>query len=121
MTRRSLLLLIAGAAALGGCASRRDTSNFMKSVNSIRPGTARGVVRDELGEPDEKRDGIVRVPMPPGPTENLLAVAPAGTQYQHWIYKHGDSHFHVFFTPSVRRPGGWDVAQVRSTPKTMVY
>ena len=98
------------------------TEDFLTKVNAIEPGTRMGVVREELGNPDELRRGFVQTRPEPGPDETLIELAPAGTRYEHWIYKRGDSHYHVFFTRGTR--GGdidWEVLAVRSTPKDAVY
>ena len=131
---RTLLVAIAVLAAGCGPRESRDragarveanppkTENFLTKVNAIRPGTPMPLVREELGRPDEIRHNRVAIRPEPGPAENLLEVAPAGTRYQHWVYKRGDSHFHVFFTRGAR--GGdvdWEVVAVRSTPKAEVY
>jgi hypothetical protein len=98
------------------------TEGFLTKVNAIRPGTPMPLVREELGKPDEVRHGRVAVRPEPGPAENLTRVVPAGTPYEHWVYKRGDSHFHVFFARGTR--GGdvdWEVVAVRSTPEVEVY
>ena len=97
------------------------TENFLTKVNAVRPGTPQTTVRDELGRPDEIRHGVLSVRTEPGPAELLADVAPPGTRYEHWVYKRGDSHYHVFFTRGTR--GGnvdWEVAAVRSTPRDAV-
>ena len=97
------------------------TENFLTKVNAVRPGTPQATVRDELGRPDEIRHGVLSVRPEPGPAELLADVAPPGTRYEQWVYKRGDSHYHVFFTRGTR--GGdvdWEVAAVRSTPKDAV-
>jgi hypothetical protein len=97
------------------------TENFLEKVNAIRPGTPAATVRKELGDPDELRRGQVELRPEPGPAEALVGLAPAGTQYEQWVYKRGDSHFYVFFTRGTR--GGdvdWEVLAVRSTPKVTV-
>jgi hypothetical protein len=97
------------------------TENFVAKVDAIKPGTHQDVVRHELGEPDAIRDGVVQTHPYRGPAERLIDVAPAGTRYHDWIYKRGDSHYHVFFTRDLH--GGdadWEVLAVRSTPKNAV-
>ena len=97
------------------------TENFLVKVNAIQPGTRQDVVRRELGEPDEVRDGVIDAHADRGPGERLVDAAPVGTRYREWVYKRGDSHYHVFFTRGTR--GGtidWEVLTVRSTPKTAV-
>jgi hypothetical protein len=98
------------------------TENFVVKVNAIQPGTRQDVVRRELGEPDSIRDGVVEVHPYRGPAERLIDVAPAGTRYHDWVYKRGDSHYHVFFTRGPRATGDddWEVLAVRSTPKNAV-
>jgi hypothetical protein len=98
------------------------TEDFLTKVNAIQPGTRQGVVRHELGEPDELRRGFVEARPAPGPAADLIDLAPANTRYEQWIYKRGDSHYHVFFIRGTR--GGevdWEVLTVRSTPKDAVY
>jgi hypothetical protein len=97
------------------------TEDFLTKVNAVRPGTPRDVVLKELGKPDEVRVGFVELRPEPGPAEHLVDLAVVGTRYEHWLYKRGDSHFHVFFTRGTR--GGdvdWEVLAVRSTPKDAV-
>lgn len=114
----SLLILLPAM----GCASRRGTSDFMKTINSIRPGTPMSVVRDELGKPHDTREGVMAVNPPPGPTQVLVGRVPTGAPYRHWIYKGGESHYHVFFAQTTVQSGDrWEVVHVRSTPATEVY
>jgi hypothetical protein len=97
------------------------TEDFLKKVNAIQPGTRQDVVRRELGAPDETRQGVVQARPEPGPADNLIDLAPAGTRYEEWVYKRGDSHYHVFFTRGTR--GGtvdWEVLTVKSTPKKAI-
>jgi hypothetical protein len=98
------------------------TENFLVKVNAVKPGTPMHAVREDLGKPDEIRDGVIALRPEPGPTETLAKFAPVGTPFEQWIYKRGDSHFHVFFARGAR--GGdvdWEVLTVRSTPKAEVY
>jgi hypothetical protein len=98
------------------------TEEFLTKVNAIQPGTRREVVRKELGDPDEIRQGFIQTRPEPGPAENLMDLAPANTRYEQWVYKRGDSHYHVFFTRGTR--GGnvdWEVLVVKSMPKDAVY
>jgi hypothetical protein len=127
--------LLIGMLLLAGCGSHesRDvsgarvevnppkTENFVAKVDAIQPGTRMDVVRHNLGTPDEVREGTVQLHAERGPAEELIKHAPAGTAYREWIYKRGDSHYHVFFTRGTR--GGdvdWEVLAVRSMPKTGV-
>ena len=98
------------------------TEKFLEKVNGIRPGTPQGIVRKELGDPDEIRAGTVDLRPEPGPTDALRDVAPTGTRYEQWVYKRGDSHFHVFFTRGTRGDDGveWEVLTVRSVPRDAV-
>lgn len=136
---RPLVLVLSSACvclALAACGPResRDaagarvelnppkTERFLEKVNAIAPGTRMAVVREELGQPDELRRGMVERRAEPGPAETLIEQAPAGTRYEQWVYKRGDSHYHVFFTRGTR--GGdvdWEVLTVRSMPKDAVY
>jgi hypothetical protein len=127
MTRRSFLVLSLGSFLLAcGCShnhSNRNTSAWMKSVNSIKTGTEMGKVQDKLGKPDEKRKGETPVrPYPPaGDVEGVLSTLPADTKYEEWIYKRGDSRYHVFFARTALEPHTWQVIAVRSAPASAVY
>ena len=97
------------------------TEKFLEKVNAIRPGTPAATVRKELGDPDELRRGFVESRPEPGPAEHVAGLAPVGTRYEQWVYKRGDSHYHVFFTRGTR--GGdvdWEVLAVRSAPRDAV-
>ena len=64
------LLLTLAAAVIGatGCRSgnRPPSEKWLKSVNSIKPGTKMDAVRDKIGRPDVKREGETPVrPYPP--------------------------------------------------------
>ena len=115
-------LLVAGAT---GCRSgnRPPSEKWLKSVNSIKPGATMDAVRDEIGRPDEKREGEAPVrPYPPiGSPEGVLGTLPPETKYEQWIYKRGDSHYHVFFTRTSDDPVKWEVIAVRSVPESAVY
>jgi len=130
-----LVFTLALVLALDGCASHesRDvagasvetnppkTENFVAKVDAIQPGTRMAVVRQNLGDPDTTRDGVVELHPEHGSAERLIDFAHAGTRYEEWIYKRGDSHYHVFFTRGTR--GGdvnWEVLAVRSMPKNAV-
>lgn len=106
-----------------GCAGHRGTSDFMKKVNSIETGTAMEKVQGSLGRPDVRREGRGPLrPVPPmGSPESVLVTVPPDMRYQHWIYQRGDSRYHVFFTPTIGRPGKWEVLAVRSAPASKVY
>ena len=98
------------------------TEDFLTKVNAVEPGTRMPLVREALGEPDEIRRNSIQIRPEPGPAEELVDLAAPGTRYEQWVYKRGDSHFHVFFTRGVR--GGdidWEVLTVRSMPKEAVY
>ena len=121
--RLALLALVgSGGFGSGGCA-RRGTGDFMKTINGIETGTDMGKVRKRLGDPDERHAGRGPVrPAPPlGSPEGVLVTVPSGVKYRQWIYKRGDSHYHVFFTPTVAKPGKWEVLAVRSAPASKVY
>jgi hypothetical protein len=113
-----LLIAVALLTTAGGCASNKGTAPFMKTINSIEPGTPMDRVRKKLGEPDEKRGGAGPVrPLPPvGSPEGVLVTVPEGVRYRQWIYRRGDSRYHVFFTPTPEKPGTWEVLAVRSAP-----
>jgi hypothetical protein len=132
---KSAPFLVAIVLVLPGCAPResRDaggarvevnrpkTEQFVKKVDAVRRGTPMRVVSEQLGEPDDSRRGMIPANPEPGPTETLADLAPPGTPYNEWVYKRGDSHYHVFFTRGTR--GGttdWEVLTVRSTPAAAV-
>lgn len=105
---------------LTACNSHRDTGHFMKSVDSIRPGTPMSAVRESLGAPDETHAGTMPAVPPPGALESAIGKIPPGARYQDWVYKHGDSRFHVVFGQTIVQSGEkWEVVSVRSVPKTM--
>ena len=111
------------AVLLSGCAHKQPgTSDWMKSVNSIKAGATMDRVRDKLGDPDDKRRGETPVrPYPPvGSPEGVLGTLPAETKYEQWIYKRGDSVYHVFFAKTRLEPKRWEVIAVRSAPETAV-
>ena len=117
--RRSIFVAICVLFAAGGChSSNKGTGSFMKSINGIEPGTPMDRVRKSLGEPSEKHGGVGPVrPLPPvGSPEGVLVTVPEGVKYREWIYRRGDSKYYVFFTPTVDKPGHWEVLAVRSAP-----
>ena len=126
---RTVTLLAAVLLAFGftgGCnsnKSKRNTSEWMKSVNSIKPGTRMDPVRKALGRPDEKKTGETPIrPYPPtGSPEGVLGTLPPDTKYEQWIYKRGDSRYHVFFARRNIEPYTWEVIAVRSVPADAVY
>lgn len=121
---RCVLALFASLVLAAGChGDTRGTSDWMKSVNSIKAGTAMDRVREKLGEPDKKREGETPIrPLPPvGSPEGVLGTLPPDTPYRQWIYRRGDSNFHVFFTQTRTEPRKWEVIAVRSVPATAVY
>jgi len=122
-TRVIASFVLATSILSGGCASHRGTSNFMKTINSIEPGTRLERVREKLGGPGVKREGVAPVrPVPPvGSPEGVLVTIPPGMRYRQWIYHRGDSNFHVFYVPTPDKPGHWEVLAVRSAPAAKVY
>ena len=110
---------------LGGCAhhDKRGTSDWMKSVNSIKPGNSMDSVRHAIGRPDEKRKGETPVrPYPPtGSPAGVLGTLPPETPYEDWIYRRADSRYHVFFAKTPEEPHKWQVIAVRSAPATDAY
>ena len=134
MQKSSLLLAL--TLIIVGCESQRTrdldavhatlhppkTEEFLKTINSIQPGTRRPVVRRSLGYPDEVYKGAITGRGERGPSESLIDLAPAGTPYEQWLYRRGDSHFHIFFTRGTR--GGnpdWEVLTVKSMSADAVY
>ena len=120
----SVMVSLVLALSTFGCrGSNRGTSDWMKSVNSIKPGTSMDGVRHKIGRPDEKRSGETPIrPYPPvGSPQGVLGTLPPETKYEQWIYKRGDSHFHVFFARTRLEPHKWEVIAVRSAPATEVY
>jgi hypothetical protein len=104
---------------LVGCTSHKDTGHFMKSVDSIRPGTPMSAVRESVGKPDETHAGTMPAVPPPGALESAIGKIPPGAHYQDWVYKHGDSKIHVIFAQTIVQSGEkWEVVSVRSLPKT---
>ena len=126
MTRHTRMSVILAAAVLifaAGCgSSNRNTSKFMKSVNSIKPGHTMDSVRKAIGRPDTKKTGETPVrPYPPiGSPEGVLGTLPPETKYEQWIYKRGDSRYHVFFAKRTIDPQKWEVIAVRSAPSDVV-
>lgn len=138
--RRQLLVALTGFAVLGAsCTSTqtRDaagakveafnppkTEQFVKKVDAIKPGTSMAVVQNELGSPTQRRLGTVEaksLQQPDAATGTLADLAPVGTRYADWVYKRGDSHYHVFFTHGVTGDSpDWQVLTVRSVPKDAV-
>jgi hypothetical protein len=119
-------VLIASLLLAAGCAHhapQRGTSDWMKAVNSIKPGTAMSRVKDALGPPDKKLTGETPLrPYPPiGSPEGVLGTLPADTKYQEWIYRRGDSRYHIFFTHPLDDSSPWQVVSVRSAPAAAVY
>ncbi len=100
-----------------GC-TYHPPKEFMKTVNSVEPGTPQIRVLEQLGRPDSKSDGLTTVSLrrDPSAAGELARDVPAGTRYQEWVYERGDSDFHVMFVPTPGRPGWWEVVEVRSTP-----
>ena len=118
-----VLLLVVCVGLPIGCAHRdRGTSQWMKSVNSIKPGHTPREVRSQLGSPDSKRRGETPIrPYPPaGSPRGVLATLPPDTEYEQWIYERGDSRYHVFFTKTRTEPRKWEVIAVRSSPASGV-
>ena len=90
----------------------------MKSVDSIRPGTPMSAVRASLGKPDETHAGTMPAIPPPGALESAIGKIPPGPRPD-WVYKHGDSKFHIVFANTIVQSGEkWEVVSVRSLPKT---
>ena len=118
----SLVIAVSAFGALGCRGSNRGTSDWMKSVNSIKPGATMDSVRHKIGRPDVKRTGETPIrPYPPiGSPQGVLGTLAPNTQYEQWIYKRGDSHFHVFFARTRLEPRKWEVIAVRSVPATAV-
>jgi hypothetical protein len=121
--KSALALLVLGLTLTPGCASNRNTSKFMKTINSIETGTPMERVQEKLGSPDVKREGVAPIrPAPPvGSPEGVLVTVPPGVKYRQWIYHRGDSNYHVFSVPTVEKPGHWEVLAVRSAPASKVY
>jgi hypothetical protein len=107
----------------GGCAHpNRGSSEWMKTVNSIKPGTTMGKVRSRLGAPDSKKHGETPLrPYPPaGSPQGVLVTLAPDTEYEDWVYRRGDSRFHVFFARTRTEPRTWEVIAVRSEPASAV-
>src|SRR5687767_3172034 len=95
---------------------------WLKSVNSIKPGAKMDSVRKALGRPDTKKTGETPIrPYPPiGSPEGVLGTLPPETKYEQWIYKRGDSRYHVFFAKRTVDPLTWECIAVRSEPEGVV-
>ena len=130
MTRRTLRVLsrplralpLAAALALvpvitgcsgGGSRGGGSTTDFGTTINQIRPGASEDVVERELGRPDEKRRGVAGA-QPTGPQPPVTI--DAGRSNEQWVYRRGDSEYHVFMGPSLRRSGELEVRSVSANP-----
>jgi hypothetical protein len=98
-----------------GCAgsSGGGSGDFKTKINQIRPGAPKTVVQRELGKPDEKKFGVAGA-QPTGPQPP--ATVNAGSRYEQWVYRKGDTEYHVFMGPSLSRAGQWEVHAVSANP-----
>ncbi len=105
-----LVVLVVAA----GCSGNRDsTGDFGTKINQVRPGASKAVVQRELGRPDEKKLGVAGA-QPTGPQPPVTVRA--GSRYEQWIYRRGDTEYHVFMGPSTKGPGVWEVHAVSANP-----
>ena len=102
--------LLAGCASTGG-----GGEDFSRSINQIQPGTPKATVLRSLGQPDEKRSGVAGG-QPTGPQPPPMVRT--GSRYEHWLYKRGDTHYHVFLGASTEHPGQWVVVSRSANPAT---
>ena len=117
----TLALLLTGcltALALPGCTSGGPASHmdFSREVNQLQPGTPESVVRDRLGKPEREEKGTVpSMPVAKGAEATLYSygVRP-GTQFKHWFYSRGDTHYHVYLVPTITGRDEWEVLTVRA-------
>ena len=130
---RVCLVGVAGLAASfsGGCANESDsapaagvgsrrtpsTSDFKRAVNQLQPGTPKTTVVRELGQPDERINGVAGVQRP-GPQPP--ATINAGSRYEQWVYLRGDSEYHIFLGPGLTGSSQWEVHAVAANPRTAV-
>jgi hypothetical protein len=124
-SRVALLATFLGVGLVLGCGStqpNRGSSEWMRTVNSIKPGTTMDKVRSRLGPPDTRVEGEAPVrPAPPiGSPRGVLVTLAAETRYEQWTYQRGDSRFYVFFAKAHTDPRAWEVIAVRSAPVTAV-
>ena len=105
----ALPVLSAGCSSGGG-----GSGSFGTKVNQIRPGASKAVVQRELGKPDEKKLGVAGA-QPTGPQPPVTVRA--GSRYEQWIYRRGDTEYHVFMGPSTSRAGQWEVHAVSANPR----
>ena len=111
-----VVVLVVPLAGAGGCSSSNDSStgNFGTKINQIRPGTSQAVVRRELGRPDERKPGVAGA-QPTGPQPPVTIAA--GGRYEQWVYRRGDTEYHVFMGPATNgRTGEWAVHAVSANP-----
>ncbi|MDB5294449.1 MAG: hypothetical protein JWO31_432 [Phycisphaerales bacterium] len=104
----------AGGVGSGGTtANPANTAGFRTKINQLRPGASKAVVLRELGNPDERRLGVAGA-QPTGPQPPVTIAA--GSRYEQWVYRRGDSEYHVFMGPSADRTGQWEVHAVSANP-----
>jgi hypothetical protein len=111
----TLAVVLVVPVAGGGCSSSGDgsTGDFGTKINQIRPGAPKAVVQRELGKPDERKVGVAGA-QPAGPQPPVTVRA--GSRYEQWIYRRGDTEYHVFMGPSTKGPGVWEVHAVSANP-----
>lgn len=120
-SERLLFIVLAAGLALGGCASHTAPTDFSKRVDQIRNGMTEAQVRNMLGAPDRKVEGVISVGSEPSPPAPVAAVLLPGQHYKHWFYKQGSTYYHVYFGPSDTHPGRWEVVGTRANPASAGY
>ena len=105
------VLLAAGFPAAAGCANRAPT-DLTKSANKVRRGMTQDQVREEMGAPDKKFPGVVRVGTASDPSWPVVGKIPGGGRYERWFYADDDTHYHVYFGRGAT--GRWEVVDVRA-------
>ena len=107
------VLIVPPTAGCAGSSGGGSTSDFGTRINQIRPGASEDVVERELGRPDEKKRGVAGA-QPTGPQPPVTV--DAGRRNEQWVYRRGDTEYHVFMGPSLRRSGELEVRSVSANP-----
>ena len=104
--------------ALGGCTSSGGNDvDFSRRANQVQAGTPKAEVLKALGKPDEKHSGVAGVPRVGAQPPMKIN---AGSRYEEWVYRRGESEYHVFMGPSTVNPGHWEVLSVSGNPRGAV-
>ena len=111
-----MAVLMLAFTGLLGCSNTNSEGNFTKRIDKVRPGMTESQVRDALGAPDHKSNGVVDVQPAGGSGSVLVGAVPAGSRYEDWYYDRNGSHYHVLFAASTLHPGRWEVVRTTATP-----